>query len=98
MPKLNSMNAKDQKTFASKQHGKNGEACNLHQKGGDNAGSSHLLPLVMLPTCSFSDCFGLLRMGKEFAHQALNPADSRALGNPLLGKKEEMQLYRSFIS
>lgn len=43
-----------QKTPASKQHGaKNGEACNLDQIGGDDAGWSRLLALVMLATRSF---------------------------------------------
>lgn len=91
MPKLNNMNGKDQKKLASKDHGKNGEACNLDRKGGDNAGLSHLLPLVILPTCSFIDCLVCSDWERkcltELSNQALNLADSRASGHPLLSKK-----------
>lgn len=81
--------------------GKMVRPANLDQKGGDNEGSSHLLPLVMLPTCSFIDCLECSDSEKKCLTElpkALNLADSRASGNPLLSKKEEMQLYQSFIS
>lgn len=45
---------KSKRRLKSKHHGtKNGEACNLDQIGGDDAGWSRLLALVMLATRSF---------------------------------------------